>query len=583
MTKPVVRGLRAAGLLDREAAELVAVENGVCIRPLVMRRMDIDSGRSEVVHLPCGTWREGKCPACAKRYRQLRMAQCREGWHLEEEPAAREPGARGSVSFPVSDSGSSVADDGDGVAGPVTDSVGSCDPDEMSDAEYLAYLVGVRDEAAGWRERAAAAGEPTEDLDAAIADLDGEIDAARVAGAGSRRVRSTRRRQDAPDLPKRAMSASTLGRTFTTPDGKRLRPSMFVTLTLPSYGRVRGGVPVDPAAYDYRSAARDALHFSKLVDRFVQNLRRVAGFDVQYFAVVEPQRRRAPHLHMAIRGTLPRAELLRVIAATYHQVWWPSVDEVVFDDDHLPVWREGAGYVDAATGRVLPTWEEALDLLGSDKEAKPLHVARFGAQVDIQGVLAGTRDADQAIRYLSKYLTKSLGDITGTESGTGGSGGDRGQREHAARLVAALRYEPCSPKCANWLRYGVQPKNAVAGMRPGCCRFKAHRPDHLGYGGRRVLVSRKWSGKTLAGHKADRRAWVMTALGLEQDADGARRYLWRPVKNDDPGLEPVEVRLLREVARRLARRAALAALRDRPGGTGSEESPPDSSATGAAG
>jgi len=57
-----------------------------------------------------------------------------------------------------------------------------------------------------------------------------------------------------------------------------------------------------------------------LSDRFVQNLRRYCGYDIQYFAAIEPQRRLAPHLHIAIRGTISRAELREVIAATYHQV-----------------------------------------------------------------------------------------------------------------------------------------------------------------------------------------------------------------------------------------------------------------------
>jgi hypothetical protein len=35
---------------------------------------------------------------------------------------------------------------------------------------------------------------------------------------------------------------------------------------------------------------------------------------------------------------------------------------------------------------------------------------------------------------------------------------------------------------------------------------------NVGLGGRRVLVSRKWSGKTLAGHKADRAAVVRAVL-----------------------------------------------------------------------
>ncbi len=85
---------------------------------------------------------------------------------------------------------------------------------------------------------------------------------------------------------------------------------------------------------------------------------------------------------------------------------------------------------------------------------------------------------------------------------------------HADRLADALRYEPCSPTCANWLRYGIQPKNPKPGMRPGACKGKAHRREYLGYAGRRVLVSRKWSGKTLADHRADRKNWLTETLGL---------------------------------------------------------------------
>ncbi len=117
-------------------------------------------------------------------------------------------------------------------------------------------------------------------LDAAIADLDEETTASGLRGSvtrsasllsGSRRVRSTKRRQDVPDLPKRPMTRKTVGRAFTDPaSDKVFRPSLFITLTLDSYGRVRSdGTPVDPSTYDYRRAARDTLHFSKLVDRFV--------------------------------------------------------------------------------------------------------------------------------------------------------------------------------------------------------------------------------------------------------------------------------------------------------------------------
>jgi hypothetical protein len=121
-----------------------------------------------------------------------------------------------------------------------------------------------------------------------LAELDTEITRAGVRGTvttrtGSgnrqrRRSRSARRRHDAAALPRRKIDNRTTGRVFTAPDGKRYRPSMFLTLTCDSYGKVRDdGTPVDPSTYDYRRAARDTLHFAALTDRFIQNLRRALG------------------------------------------------------------------------------------------------------------------------------------------------------------------------------------------------------------------------------------------------------------------------------------------------------------------
>ena len=253
---------------------------------------------------------------------------------------------------------------------------------------------------------------------------------------------------------------------YTSPDGKTYRPSMFLTLTCDSYGKVtEDGVPADPDSYDYHRAARDALAFAALFDRFIQNLRRFPGYDVQYFAAIEPQRRLAPHAHIALRGTISRADLRQVLAATYHQIWWPPTDTVRFDADHVPVWHEATGgYLDPATGEVLPTWDQALDAIG--EHDAPLHVARFGAKFDAQGVLAGSKDSGRCIRYLTKYLTKHIAGCHHRDTPA--------QEQHAARLLDALRYEPCSPTCANWLRYGIQPKNPRDGMRPGTCKGKAH-------------------------------------------------------------------------------------------------------------
>jgi len=162
----------------------------------------------------------------------------------------------------------------------------------------------------------------------------------------------------------------------------------------------------------------------------------VLGYEAQYFGGVEPQKRLAPHLHLAVRGSVPRPLLRQVLAATYHQVWWPATKEVQFAGDQLPVWDEDSGnYVDPATGEVLQTWDDALDAIGPHDQAR--HVARFGPKFDAQGVLAGSKDAEKCIGYLTKYLTKQVADCQTPETDA--------QRAHAGRLTEALRYEPCSP------------------------------------------------------------------------------------------------------------------------------------------
>ena len=122
-------------------------------------------------------------------------------------------------------------------------------------------------------------------------------------------------------------------------DDATYRPSMFVTLTLGSYGKVippgadgrtsGAGSAVWPSRYDYRRAAVEAMFFTRLFDRWLQNLRRCAGFVVQYFCVIEPQRRLAPHIHLAIRGAIPRQVIRAVTQATYPQLWWPPFDQPV--------------------------------------------------------------------------------------------------------------------------------------------------------------------------------------------------------------------------------------------------------------
>ncbi len=86
MPTHATRAERARMPLAREVVRQAAIENGVCIRPVSVRKVDRTTGAAELVDLPCGATLASKCPSCAERARRLRIAQCREGWHLDAEP-----------------------------------------------------------------------------------------------------------------------------------------------------------------------------------------------------------------------------------------------------------------------------------------------------------------------------------------------------------------------------------------------------------------------------------------------------------------------------------------------------------------
>ena len=124
------------------------------------------------------------------------------------------------------------------------------------------------------------------------------------------------------------------------------------------------------------------------------------------------------------------------------------------------------GYVDPDTGEVLPTWAASARPARQDPDAKPAHVMRFGKQLDLQGVIP--EHADQAVRYLAKYLTKAIGE---THS-----------RRRATRPTSGT-WTGCTPSCAGCrARRGARTGSATAsnpttpgpGLIPGQCRMKAH-------------------------------------------------------------------------------------------------------------
>jgi hypothetical protein len=543
--RPGSRAARMAVPLALNVLKDMAREYGVCLRPVSLRRTDLATGQTEIIDLPCGATREDKCPSCAKRARRLRQAQIREGWHRTDEPA---PGP-----LPATEAQQSL------IALRAHLEFGR---DEAMRAGQWAQLAEVDDAIKEVEEAIAAEGlrghlGPAHDPDS---DNDDQADE-------PKRVRSTRRRQDAPDLPRRKVDPRTVGKVYTAPDGTEHRPSMWLTLTLDSYGPVReDGAPVDPDRYGYRRAAWDAVAFARLLDRFWQNLRRCVGWNVQYAGCVEPQRRLAPHAHFAIRGTIPRTILRQVAAATYHNVWWPTVDTPVYGDDRLPVWDEaGKSWRDPDSGAELQPWSQALDAIDADPDAQPAHVVRFGTQVHAEGVTPGSKDADRTIGYITKYITKNAADCHKATT--------ERQRDHAERLWQELRVTPCSERCANWLLYGIQPKGAHGKLKPGRCKGKVHQQATLGIGGRRILVSRDWSGKTLADHRYDQRAWVKALLGVAESHEEAAvtdgepgqpaPVAWELVKPTDPDLSPLAHRLMRALSQRIQWRNAINAAKDR--------------------
>ncbi len=499
-----------------EIAQEMADQHGVCKRPLPMRSFDQSSGEMKYVGVPCKSTLECVCPACARRALVLRQQQCREGWHIQEEPVddKREPTAH-ELELMEARAGLQI----------------QYEAAKEADDEYT--MDGIRE---------------------VVEDLHNELRELGVKGPfppldpqpRTARKRSTRRRQEAEDLPRQKVSRSTIGREY----AGKYRPSLFLTLTLPSYGKVGpDGAPVNPDSYDYRQAARDIIHFAALFDRFVQNYRRVSGRDVQYFATVEPQRRGAPHIHMGVRGTDPRAMIRQLTEATYHQVWWPHFDQEVYSPGHMPRWDYTTSrFVDPDTAEPVPTWDEVMDLMDSMDELEPAHVVRFGQQVDVKGILGGTEEAGRHIGYLTKYLTKSIGDVIEPQS-------EKAAR-HYDRLHEELCKTPCSPRCPVWFRYGVVPKGANAKTQPGRCKGKAHRRDTLGLRGRRVLVSRKWTGKNLTDHKADRVEFVRQRLAEAGIArEDITRFRIAPAEPGDPDVPPREYLIMSMVSEKIRQRA----------------------------
>ncbi len=251
---------RAERMRQPLASDVIAAtaeQHGVCVRPFTMEVGDLDTGELRYVPVPCGSTVESQCGPCARKARALRMVQCREGWHLAEEPDF-------TPDQPTADQTALLELRADLVAAYRQAADGRGRGDELRD-EIRSVDAELRQ--LGMRGRLPVAGRADEGGSEAVDEAAaGRAEAASAAGGEAHRRAGVRRPVPAVDVRHAHL--------------RHLRA-----------GARRRHARSTRRRYDYRRAARDAVHFAALVDRCWQNLRRCVGWDVQYFATVEPQKR----------------------------------------------------------------------------------------------------------------------------------------------------------------------------------------------------------------------------------------------------------------------------------------------------
>ncbi len=185
-TEPVdqdqlTRAQKALLALSNDVATQLAEDHGVCVRPLAMRRIDTTTGRVDVVPVPCGSTREDQCRPCSEKARRLRMAQCREGWHLEHEPLGK--------------------------------------PADPTEAQKNLMATRADLHAAYQRAREDGDDRECEEIRETVAEIDQELRALGVRGHGSPRSTRNQRPCAAPPAVGRTRRTCPVGRWRTAPSG----------------------------------------------------------------------------------------------------------------------------------------------------------------------------------------------------------------------------------------------------------------------------------------------------------------------------------------------------------------------------
>ena len=200
---------------------------------------------------------------------------------------------------------------------------------------------------------------------------------------------------------------------FTAPDGKTYRPSMFVTLTLPSYGKVipGRGVPVDPARVRLpaRRAGRPALlQAGRPVGAEPAPLRRLQGPVLRRRRTPTPPRpapaRRHPRHHPPRHR--PGGHQRPPTTSCGGR---PSTDPSS-TTDRRPGLGRTSGYRDPDTGCAAADLGAGRSTTSTTTRTPGRRTCmRFGQPGRHQGPRsAAPPDSDRAVRYLTKYLTKAV-------------------------------------------------------------------------------------------------------------------------------------------------------------------------------
>ncbi len=272
-----------------------------------------------------------------------------------------------------------------------------------------------------------------------------------------------------------------MGRTYTAPDGTEHRPSMWLTLTLDSYG------PVHAVRTSKNGKAMPCL-----CRRIPHRRRPAARHPGRPGRLRLPPRRvgrRAlrPAARPVLAEPAPRRRLERPVRRLRRAAAPPGAARALRDPGHHPAGDAANGSRPPPTTRCggrrptrrsttpdrPPVWDDEDGRLGrpghrasrcppgptrstpstTTRTPNPRTWCGSGRRSRPRASTPARSDVDRTIGYITKYVTKDAADCHQVTTDP--------QRAHLDRLWHELRVTPCSDRCANWLLYGIAPEEGA--------------------------------------------------------------------------------------------------------------------------